>query len=335
MIASRERRERETERGKKMGVAVLDNRVIGAALEATPGTFNSAGIAFDFRARDISYSEEIEEYVRKYAHGDHGYDESVPGRQGGTISFSVDLAGSGTAGTAPVWGKLIRAAGYVEAIDPGVSVSYTTSRAADCSTLSLEIRDLFCGTPGKQLTTRFAGAVAKSKVVLDNVGAPLRLELEFTGKLVSVTDENPIFPTITEATIPPAVLNATATLDGVAQALDKVEVDGGEDVQRRTSPAEATGWIHAFIAKRELKGTIDPELTLVATDDVIGKWKGGSTGPLEVSAGAVAGNVIKLSAPKAQIVNAPTGERNGAVTRDIELRFLRDAGNDDFAITIE
>jgi len=313
-----------------MSVAIMDNRVVGLKLEATAGTFLAP--EFNFRARDVKFSEEIEEYVRKNAVGDHGYDASVMGRQAGTCSFAIDLVGSGTAGTAPTWGQALLGAGWIET-DGVADVKYTLSKAADCKTVSIEVRDLFC-SDNLQQTVRIAGAKASSKIVLDNVGAPLRLELEFKGKLVSVTNETPVFPTLAADIIPPPVIGAAISLGGVSQILDKVEVDIGEDVQTRTSPADPTGWIHSYIAARETKATIDPEIQLVATDDVISKLKGGTTGAFSLVAGSAVGNIITITGPKVQIVEAPSGERNGAVTRDVTLRFLRDAGDDDLSITL-
>jgi hypothetical protein len=299
-------------------------------LETTAGTFVTPD--FNFRARDVKFSEEVEEYARKNAVGDHGFDASVMGRQAATCSFAIDLAGSGVAGTAPAWRQAILGAGWVET-DGANDVKYTLSKAADCKTCSIEVRDLFC-SDSKQQTIKIAGAKASSKIVLDNVGAPLRLELEFKGKLVSITDETPTFPTLATDVIPPAVIGAAVSLGGVAQNLDKVEIDIGEDIQTRTSPAEATGWIHSYVASRETKATIDPEIQLVATDDIVSKMKAGTLGVFTLTAGSTAGNIITIAAPKAQIVAAPSGERNGAVTRDVELRFLRDAGDDDLVITL-
>ncbi len=313
-----------------MSVAIMDNRVVGLKLETTAGTFIAP--EFNFRARDVKFSESVEEYVRKNAVGDHGYDASVMGRQAATCSFAIDLAGSGTAGTAPAWRAALLGAGWVET-DGVADVKYTLSKAADCKTVSIEVRDLFC-SDSLQQTIRIAGAKASSKIILDNVGAPLRLELEFKGKLVSVTDETPVFPTLAADIVPPPVLGTAVSVGGVSQNLDKVEIDIGEDVQTRTSPAESTGWIHSYISARETKATIDPEIQLVATDDVIGKLKSGAVGAFSLQAGSTAGNILTISAPKVQIVEAPSGERNGAVTRDVTLRFLRDAGDDDLVITL-
>lgn len=44
--------------------------------------------------------------------------------QYGELTFEVPLGGSGTAGTAPKWGKLLLACGWAETISAGVSVTY-------------------------------------------------------------------------------------------------------------------------------------------------------------------------------------------------------------------
>lgn len=45
-------------------------------------------------------------------------------------SFEVALAGSGAAGTAPMWGRILRAAGFAEAISAGSRVDYTPVSAS-------------------------------------------------------------------------------------------------------------------------------------------------------------------------------------------------------------
>ena len=47
-----------------------------------------------------------------------------------TVSFGIEYAGSGTAGTAPKWGPLLLACGFSETVSAGVSVTYATVSTA-------------------------------------------------------------------------------------------------------------------------------------------------------------------------------------------------------------
>ena len=50
--------------------------------------------------------------------------EQLLGNQHVEITFEVELAGSGSAGTAPAWGPIIRACGFSETISASTSVTY-------------------------------------------------------------------------------------------------------------------------------------------------------------------------------------------------------------------
>lgn len=53
-----------------------------------------------------------------------GASEQLVAARVAEIKFSVELAGSGTAGTAPAWGKLLRGCGFAETITAGNRVEY-------------------------------------------------------------------------------------------------------------------------------------------------------------------------------------------------------------------
>ena len=321
-----------------MSAFKLDSRVMGGALESTPGTAETLVAGdFDVRIKDLSVSEEIEEYGRKYSRGHHGADASVMGKQTGTLSFSVDVAGSGTAGTAPAWAKYLKACGYSETIVAVTSVTYAPDAAADCTPITLELRDFYCDSTPAQHVTKLAGAMGSVNVVTDNVGAPMRLEFEFKGKLVSEADATGagIFTVSgTDTTAPPAVLSATITNAGIAQRLDTFTLTGGEDIQILTDPADSTGWLHAMVNTREATFQGDPELRKVADEAVYTNWRDGVLTALSVVVGADAGNIVTIAAPKAQIITSSRGNRNGAITRELQSKLVATSGNDEFTIAL-
>ena len=312
---------------------LIDNRTLGAKIETTKGTFEA--VDFDLSPRDIAYTEEVEEYVRKLALGDHGYSESIMGRRSVTLTFSHEIQGSGAAGTAPKLGKLLRACGYKETVAATTSVTYNPSTEEDCTTISFDIRDLACGA-SKQVQTKIAGAMGSVTFVLDNIGAPIRADFEFKGKLVEAPQEinTPVYPTGFDTTKPPAVLGTTVSLGGVNQRVDKWEVSSGEDVQTLVDPGDASGWFHSYINAREMTATMDPESVLPGVDNIVDKWLTETIGIWTSTAGSTAGNIVTFTAPEAQITAAPVGDRNGAVTRDVTMRFLRDSGNDELSIIL-
>lgn len=66
------------------------------------------------------------ELLRNY----FGQDPGLPAYSLVKGKFTVELGGSGTAGTAPMWGRMLRAAGFAEAITALTRVDYTLVSAA-------------------------------------------------------------------------------------------------------------------------------------------------------------------------------------------------------------
>lgn len=101
--------------------------VILAKLEVTPGTFEPTASATDavLIGNDLQIRPTVGKLDRGVLKSYFNGDESISGFGYVELSFSTEIAGSGTPGTAPAWGKLMRAAAFSEAITAGVKVDYT------------------------------------------------------------------------------------------------------------------------------------------------------------------------------------------------------------------
>lgn len=320
-----------------MSVSISDLRVLGGKEESTRGTAIVLGsLEFDVNAKDVQIAYEVDEYARKYQTGRHGHSASVMGKQAATITFSVDMNGSGTAGTAPTWGKYLIACGYTEVVSASTSVTYQPNVTEDCNTMTIAVAEYFCEATPKQHTTLVSGCTGKVQFVNDNTGAPIRMEFEFKGKVEDETDETSL-NTVSGAdtTIPPAVLNSTVTAGGVAQKTDGFTIDSGEDVQMQIDPSESTGYLGSFVAARNPTATMSPELALVATEDNWAELIAGTEVAISIDAGASAGNIIFFTIGKAQLITLARGDRNGVVTRDKTFKINEGvSGNDEIIILL-
>jgi hypothetical protein len=90
--------------------------------EGQKGTITNVD-AFPAKA-GLTFSPAIEMYARDLLRGSLSQFPSVSGKRSSKIGFDVELVGSGAAGTAPFWGKLMRACGYSESVIPATSVTY-------------------------------------------------------------------------------------------------------------------------------------------------------------------------------------------------------------------
>src|SRR4030042_1860926 len=97
---------------------------LAAKIEATEGTKETLAAADAMLHKNLVFSPEIEQYARELLRGTLSRDPSLSGKRSAKIGFDVELVGSGTAGTAPFWGPLMKACGFSETIVASTSVTY-------------------------------------------------------------------------------------------------------------------------------------------------------------------------------------------------------------------
>lgn len=130
---------------------------------------------------------------------------------------------------------------------------------------------------------------------------------------------------------PLACLGATCTWNGEPLQVETVTLDMGNNIELLPSIASNFGVYHVAITNRDPSGTINPEMTTVATKD----WHTLMMTPtlqelvVELSNGT---SKMTLTVPKAQITNLQPGDRNGIRTWDIDFKPVRNAGDDEFQI---
>jgi hypothetical protein len=101
------------------------NRLLLIDMEGTYGTAPSLDGTDALLVSEIDVTPlEVELVDRELITGYFGNTEKVVGARMSRATFSVELAGSGAAGTAPKYGKVLRACGFDETIIATTSVTY-------------------------------------------------------------------------------------------------------------------------------------------------------------------------------------------------------------------
>lgn len=88
-------------------------------LEAANGTAvtpTAAANAVAIRAKGLKIKSSVDTAARDVITGVMGNDDKLPFSHTADLSFGVELAGSGTAGTAPAWGKIMQMGGFAETV---------------------------------------------------------------------------------------------------------------------------------------------------------------------------------------------------------------------------
>ena len=300
---------------------------LAAKVEAAEGTKETLANTDAVLVSNIKFSPDIERAARDCLRGTLSRDPSVSGKQKATISFDVEMKGSGTAGTVPDYGKLIKGCGYSETISGGVSVTYkpATNSLSNSMTLGIYMDGVIA---------RIWGARGNVKGSMNN-GKPGILSFEFQGAAFEAVDGALLAGVSYTTIIPPAFINASLLLDAYAAICSKVDFDTANALALRESINAPSGFLSCLLTGRNPKGSMDPELPLVASYDFFGKWKTPATlGSLSLAATGAGGNIVTVSFPKVRYAKIASQDRNGIRNLGLDFEACLSAGDDEISIVL-
>jgi len=248
----------------------------------------------------------------------------IPGVRSAKIEFDVELKGSGTAGTAPALGTLLKGCGFGETVANGVSVTYAPASSGISSLTMALYQD--------GIIKKIWGARGNVSLKLDD-GAPGWLHFEFTGADFSVTDGAMLSSGVSyEATKPPAFLSASLTVDSYAALIGAMEINMNNNIALRKDVNTSGGHKSAVITSRKPSMTMDPEAVLVATYDFYAKLRSGNEGALTLALTGAAGNICTITAPKVQYTGLSDDAKEGIKNYGITCQLNRSSGDDEISI---
>ena len=253
--------------------------------------------------------------------------QSLRGQTFAEVTFKSELVGSGTAGTAPRIGTLLKACAFSETISAGSSVVYTpnSSPISSCT--------MYLYIDGRQHI--ISGAVGTPKLTME-AGKQAVIEFNFKGTWNTPSDSSnptPTFETTVDA--PPIVKSAAFTINSISSLIiAKAELDMANTLAIRPSINAATAIQGFFITERKPMLSIDPEAVSIATYD----WRTDVlTTPRAVSMviGATAGNIITLNIPKFNVQDIEYADREKLVVENIKGQLAANSATGDDELTIK
>lgn len=248
------------------------------------------------------------------------------GKKPASLTFRVELRGSGTAGTAPDWGKYLISCGFAETVVGGVSVTYKPA-SSSIPSLSLCLWD-------DGVAHRIKGARGNVKLSA-KIGEPLFLDFEFQGVYQAVVDEaTPGGITFSSVQPVSCMANNMFTVHTYTPVFTSFDLDMGNVLALRENMNAAGGILSALITGRDPKGTFDPEMTTVAGHDWYGKWAAGTTGTFTLNLTGAAGNIATITAPTVQYREIGDAERNGISARALGFALAMSTGDDELSIAL-
>lgn len=265
---------------------------------------------------------------RQKAHATFGLDTDVHTNVFSQMTFDVGLAGAGAAGTAPLYGPLLKACNMTETVVAGTSAAYTLG----VFTATSPSATIYFNWSGKRY--KLTGARGTVSFMLGPNGLP-SMKFTFTGLVNSAT--NAALPSV-EATLASWIdeievnsANTDLTMFAITPVLQNFQLDLNNTVTPRDRPNAAI----VSITNATPKGQIAFEMPTIATLNVEAQALVGTLGAFSLTHGTVAGNIIMLTCSNMQLIQPKPQVTDGIVHVQSNFYFTRNAGLDDTTLTVK
>jgi Phage tail tube protein len=254
-----------------------------------------------------------------------GADATIPTELHAMLSFSVELAPSGAAGTAPAWGPLLRGCAVAETISAGVSVTYNSVTDGH---ESVTIYLLIAGTQYVLL-----GARGTCKIGLTAQGVP-KLDFTFTGfftKPAEATRPTPVHTGWKKPQVVSAANTPTFSIDGTDFVMKSCTLDLGNEVEGRY----LVGAEEILISDKAEVFETTVNAQALTSFDPFQMALDQSRVAVALVHGTGAGRIATLDIPTAQM-QRPQGLSNSQNVKEWPLRLIPipASGNDQWTLTL-
>ena len=304
---------------------LLRKRLIVIETESTYGTDPSPDGADAVLVRDLSITPQSSDVVsRDLIRPYLGASQQLLANTRVECTFSVEMAGSGTAGTAPAYGKALKACGLAETVVGGTSVTYDP---VSSSFSSVTIHYMIDGVRHKMTGCR--GNVG----ITANVGEIPTLDFTFTGIYNAPDDSAILTPTYANQDDPLVFKNDNVTgfqLLSYAGALQSFSFDLGNATVYRELVG---GSKEVLITDRSATGSVTIEAVTMATKDYFASAidDDAALGNLVFTHGTTAGNKVQFTSSKVDIGDVAYGDADGIAMLEIPYTCVPDsAANAEF-----
>lgn len=316
---------------------LIKNTIVTAKVQTTAG----ADAAPTGAANAVLMSEgsitplDAQAIDRSLIRGYFGGSEQLVGPASVKLTYAVELAGSGVAGTAPAWGQLLQGCAVAEGmLTAPARVEYTP-----------------VSTSLKMLTQYYYddGALHKLLDSMGNctlsakVGERPMLRFEWTGLdggIAVAPNATGVFTpwkkpvAMTKANVIDITLGGTyaagALSGGTVYNSTGLELNFGNVVNFSAMLSTET----VDISDRQSTATLELELTAAQEVAMMASVKANETQALGFTIGTAAGNKVLVFAPAAQLTNPRKSELNGKRLIGFDVRLVPVNGNDEWRIVV-
>lgn len=313
---------------------MIRNTAILAKIETTYGTDAvPTGAANALLVGNASFETTYNNVGRQIIRPFMGGAEELVGTRFVKASFEVELAGSGTAGTAPAWGPLLIGCAMAEVITAATNVVYSPVSALF---KSLTIYYYLDG-----LQKKMTGCMGNVSLDFPEGEIP-KLKFEFTGIDSGQTAVVTPVQTLTSFKVPQVITNgntgdvkfggtyaAGAITGGTAYISRGISLSLGNSI----NPVNMLNAQAVDVVSREATGSCQLELT--SADEILFRdaIHANTLSTLSFEHGTAAGSKVLVYAPAAQRINPKVTDYDGRVNLSLDLRLTpTSVGNNELII---
>lgn len=311
-------------------------RVVAAKFEATEGTAETLSASDGgILVIDPKIDVDIRMTERPMARATLGTMAAVAGARSARLTFRTELKGTGAtytvnSTTKPAISKYLEACSFLATFGSGAIAAWAFTPTSGTGA-ALYIPSLTMAVWEDGVKKQIRGARGNVNFS-GNVGEPIYANFDFLGVWDSATDEANIAPTY-ETAIPPVLLSANASVGDFAAIMNGFTLDSGNNLALRDSINSVDGYLSTIVTARKMSGTINPEMSLVATKDWFGTWKNSTNQSLIIgNVGTAAGNVIKFLMPKLRFKKVTDADRNGIAVAEVQFDLEETSADDEVTL---
>lgn len=298
-------------------LAVLAKREVTYGTDAAPAVADAIQLA-NVKFTPIAGTDVQRNLVTPYL-GNQGVSLTGNYQQ---IEFDVEMGGSGTAGTPPPYGGLLRATAMSETVVETTSVEYEPVSS------SFDAASLYYFLDG----TKYVMLGCRGKKTID-VSAQKKPILHFTLSGMMGTFTDTALPAADySAWNEPLIVSKAATqfsFAGVEAPMTSLNIDDGQTV----TPRFLVNYEAIEVTDRSMTGTLVIDQNLKAVKD----WRQTAIDEaaltLAVTHGLVAGNTFALAAAGVRVGRLTHGDSGGVANYSLPLNFMPVDGNDELTLT--
>lgn len=316
----------------------IRNTAILAKIESTYGTdaapteAANALLVSNVSINPLNAQNVPRDLIRPYLGGS----EQLVGAAYVEMSFDVELAGSGMAGTPPAYGPLLRACGFAEVATAGIRTEYNlVTPVADSVSI-------YYFSDGVKHVAR--GCRGDVSIKMSSKARPV-LSFKFQGLDGGISAATPAALTLSGFKSPAVVSDAntgdltfgctytaaTPTLTGgQGYPSQGIEIALGNSV----SYTPLLGGESIDVTNREVTGKVQLDLTAAQEVTFMGNVKANTLQSAGLMHGTVAGGKVMLFMPAVQLINPSKSDVNGKLLCGYDLRAVPSAGNDELKIVV-